>query len=314
MDQKESPKMPSWIGIVLALVLIVVLVVGVKSFLFAPKVAEDPVVAIVNTERVRLSYLDKKYNELGPERALQTSRDEFLNQMIDQRVLIQEAKRRNISIAPQEVLNAYDLLLNKSRLTREKFRTQMITRNLTEDDILSTIQNTLLIEELIEDVMPKNFSDEDLKRVYDANKASFTLKDAVRASHIVVNDIEVALDLIKRARAGEDFGLLAQDLSLDPRAKTSKGDLGWFQKGMVPDEVENVAYALKVAEVSDPIRSEKGWIVLKLTGKQPTLALSFDQARPTLEREFRENLRKKIAQDLLKELKSRAKIEKFEIK
>ena len=314
MDQKEPPKMPSWIGIVLALILIVVLVVGVKSFLFAPKEIEDPVVAIVNTERIRLSYLDKKYNEMGPERALQTSRDEFLDQLIDQRILIQEAKRRNISIAPQEVLNAYDLLLNKSRLTREKFRTQMITRNLTEDDILSTIQNTLLIEELIADVMPENLSDEeDLKRVYDANKASFTLKDAVRASHIMVKDIEVALDLIKRARAGEDFGLLAQNLSLDPRAKTSKGDLGWFQKGMLPDEVETVAYALKVGEVSGPIRSEKGWIVLKVTAKQSTLSMNFEQAQPTFEKEFTQNLRKELVQQLLKELKSRSKIEKFEI-
>ena len=72
-----------------------------------------------------------------------------------------------------------------------------------------------------------------------------------------------------RAKKGEDFTALAKELSEEPGAKESGGDLGFFPKDRMVPEFAEVAFSEKVGEISDPVRTQFGWHVIKVTEKKP---------------------------------------------
>lgn len=89
----------------------------------------------------------------------------------------------------------------------------------------------------------------------------------VRASHILVKTEEEANDLLAKLNEGADFGELAEEHSLCP-SKRDGGDLGYFGKGMMVKPFEDAAFAMDAGEVSQPVETQFGWHLIKLTDKQ----------------------------------------------
>jgi peptidyl-prolyl cis-trans isomerase D len=101
-------------------------------------------------------------------------------------------------------------------------------------------------------------------------------KDFVRASHILLNatsgpdsvaKIQKAKDILRRARSGENFSKLVAEFSEDFGSKVTDGDLGWNGKGGWVKPFEQAAFAARVGEIVGPIRSQFGWHIIKVTGK-----------------------------------------------
>lgn len=86
----------------------------------------------------------------------------------------------------------------------------------------------------------------------------------VRASHILVPTEQEARDLKARMENGEDFGQLAQQHSQCPSGR-SGGDLGFFGKGMMVPEFEKAAFASQLNEVSEPVKTQFGYHLIKVT-------------------------------------------------
>lgn len=89
----------------------------------------------------------------------------------------------------------------------------------------------------------------------------------VRASHILVKTEEEAKDLLAKLNEGADFGELAEEHSLCP-SKRDGGDLGYFGKGMMVKPFEDAAFSMEAGEVSQPVETQFGWHLIKLTDKQ----------------------------------------------
>lgn len=102
---------------------------------------------------------------------------------------------------------------------------------------------------------------EEVKAYYD------NYESEIQASHILVEDEELAKDLIKRINAGEDFAELAKEFSTDTGSGSLGGDLGSFGKGMMVPEFEAAAYALEIGNVTpEPVESQFGYHIIKKTG------------------------------------------------
>ncbi len=151
--------------------------------------------------------------------------------------------------------------------------------------------------------------DEELKKLYESNKARFR---ELKASHILFKasteaefkDAKVKADALRaRLVAGLDFGTTAEAQSEDPSAKGSKGSLGWFRSGAMVKAFEDAASALKEGEISQPVRTPFGLHLIRLDGRrEKPFEEAKDQLRQEQERQ-RFNLR---AKERLEQLRKRA--------
>ena len=89
----------------------------------------------------------------------------------------------------------------------------------------------------------------------------------IRASHILVKTEDEAKDLLAKLKEGADFGELAQEYSMCP-SKRDGGDLRFFGKGMMVKPFEDAAFSLEIGEISQPVETQFGWHLIKLTDKE----------------------------------------------
>ena len=139
-------------------------------------------------------------------------------------------------------------------------------------------------------------SDEDLRALYDEERARFETTEERRARHIlitVVGDQEAparaAADAaVARLRGGEDFAALAAELSADAGSKTQGGDLGWFGRGAgLPAPFEDALFALGVGEISAPVLTDQGFHIIRLDELRSGEQQSFEAVREDLAAETR---------------------------
>jgi len=146
------------------------------------------------------------------------------------------------------------------------------------------------------------------KALFDSRKGQFV---ELRASHILFkaeNDSQVQ-DALKQASelrvkllAGQDFNKTAETVSQDPSAKTNKGDLGWFSSGQMLKPFEQAAAALKIGEISAPVRTSYGIHLIRLDGRRDK---TFDQVKEELKAQLTRERFALKAKDKLEQLRKR---------
>ncbi len=92
------------------------------------------------------------------------------------------------------------------------------------------------------------------------------MSNKIKCSHILVAKQSESLSIIERLKKGEKFGKLAKELSIDSGSGKKDGNLGYFTKGMMVKPFEEVAFKLQIGEVSDPIKTEFGYHIIKRLG------------------------------------------------
>jgi peptidyl-prolyl cis-trans isomerase D len=135
----------------------------------------------------------------------------------------------------------------------------------------------------------------DVQRFYNDNIAQYQTPEQIRASHILLNTPgkdEAAVkrqaeDILKQARAGADFAALATKFSEDEGSKVNGGDLDYFSRGRMVPEFETAAFALKPGEISEPVKSQYGYHIIKLVDRKPAVTRSFDEVRPQIEEQLK---------------------------
>ena len=88
----------------------------------------------------------------------------------------------------------------------------------------------------------------------------------IKCSHILVKKHSEALEIFERLKKGEKFGKLAKELSIDSGSAKKDGNLGYFTKGMMVKPFEEAAFKLQIGEMSEPIKTEFGYHIIKRFG------------------------------------------------
>lgn len=117
-----------------------------------------------------------------------------------------------------------------------------------------------------------------LKKVYDQEVAKLEPREEFRARHILVKTEEDAFEVIERLNRGADFADLAKEMSTGPSGAQG-GDLGYSQKGRMVPEFEKAALALEKGAISEPVKTQFGWHVIKLEDKRMSQPPAFEDVK-----------------------------------
>lgn len=147
-------------------------------------------------------------------------------------------------------------------------------------------------------------SEEDVRAAYDAEAAKVAQTERIRARHILVGTEKEAKDILARLDKGEKFEDLAKQYSLDG-SKDYGGDLGYFTAPEMVPEFSKAAFALKQGEISQPIKTDFGWHIIKLEDRKMGAAQPYDQVKPAIRNVL---LRKKV-QEVMASVRDSSKIE-----
>ncbi|TVY05425.1 peptidylprolyl isomerase [Paenibacillus cremeus] len=269
MNKKTSNK--TWI----AAFLVVFVAFGSYVMIYPPKGKAEEAAAKVNGVTIGKTEVLNQVMASGGK--------ELLNQMIDNEVIRQEAKKAGITVTAADVDN--ELASTKKMFpTEDAFNQALTSSGMTVDALKQQLETQVTLRKLLEPQI--NVTDEDIKQYYDQNLESMKTPEQVKASHILVATKEEAESILKDLKNGADFATVAKEKSTDTATKDNGGDLSYFGKGEMDAAFEKAAFALPVGQLSDVIQTSFGYHIIKVTDHKqattPTLDEKKDEIRETL--------------------------------
>ena len=173
---------------------------------------------------------------------------------------------------------------------------------------LAYFRDKLLLDEHLEREVKKAVTPEAVRKLYDDTIKNVKPEQEVHARHILVETEDEAKKAQARVKAGEDFGKLAGELSKDPGSKGEGGDLGFFTQDRMVQPFAETAFKLEAGQVSDPVKTQFGWHLIKVEEKRTRPVPPFDEMKEQVE----QYLTRKTQQDVVLGLRDKAKIERLD--
>lgn len=258
---REGLHKKSTLMILLAMILIVALIgVGCKS-----TASGSNVVASVNGEPITK---DQLY-----ELMVQQYGADALDSLISDKIVELESKDKKITITDEDVNTELTKYIEQYG-GQGAFDQALASSGYSIEDIKKNVKMNLTMVKLLEPGI--TITDDEMKQYFTENKSSFNQSEQVRASHILVATEETAKEVESKLAAGGDFAKLAAEYSTDPGTKDKGGDLGFFGKGEMVPEFENVAFALEPGKVSEPVKSDYGYHIIKVVEKKAAQEATFE--------------------------------------
>mgnify|MGYP002348938311 FL=1 len=248
----------------------------------APVRAQDanPVLAKVNGVEIRQNDVTLAEEELAPNLAQMdpaTKRDNVLAFLIDMKIVAKAAEDKKIA-------------------ERADFKSR-----------LDFARNRILMDQLLAAEGKAAATDEAMKKVYEEAAKQISSDQEVHARHILLETEDEAKAVIEELKKGADFAELAKKKSKDPGASDG-GDLGFFTKDQMVPEFSAAAFALEPGKISEPVKSQFGWHVIKVEEKRNRKAPEFDQVKGQIET----YVSRKAQADYVTKLRQAAKVERLD--
>jgi peptidyl-prolyl cis-trans isomerase C len=171
-------------------------------------------------------------------------------------------------------------------------------------------RNKLLMETLLQSEGKAAITDQATRKVYDEAVKQMAGESEVRARHILVATENEAKAILAEIKKGTDFSELARQKSKDPGAAAEGGDLGYFSKEQMVPEFAEVAFKLEKGQLSDPVKTQFGWHIIKVEDKRTKPAPDFAQVKDQVET----FVMRKAQADYIAKLREGAKIERMDKK
>jgi parvulin-like peptidyl-prolyl isomerase len=274
----------------------------------------NAVVALVNNEPVTKLEVDTIVVEMlrdasnVTDEQVRAARERAREGLIQQKLLVQEARRRQIEVEP-EAVNAEVERYKKMGIDAED-RRDLIRERLLVANLLRRLQSA------------RSITPDQVAAYYRQHPDDFVLPER---RHVFVLGIYAssyggdkakakaeAEEILKRLKEGEDFAALARKHS-DWAYADKGGDAGWLERGSLVEPLDAVAAKLKPGEVSDLIETDDGYLLVKVAGVQPPSRQSLAEARDQIEQRLLAQYRQKRRRQLIEQLKASASILRFDL-
>lgn len=240
----------------------------------------ETILASFSGQTITLGEFNQLWEEVPEDYKLQLDKSMVLDQMISEKLLIQEAKNMGLE-EDNDVLEQI-----------KKISEQILVQVLIEREILDKAK----------------IDDEEILEYYEQNKDSFTEKEQVYLYNILLETEEEAQDILEQLKAGGDFSEIAKEKSTGPSAAQG-GDLGYLARGTIILEIEEVVFALELEELSEVIKTDFGFHILKITEKKPESVTTLEDIKEDIIQTLLPDKQKEAFESLLEELKNKSEIE-----
>ena len=246
----------------------------------APASASDPVIARVNGVDITQGDLALAEEDMGadmPATSPEAKRENLISYLADIIMVTQAADKKNLGDNPD-------------------FKRR-----------LAFLRNKLLMGYELQREAKTALTDEALHQTYDEAVRSMAGQEEVHARHILVEDENEAKSLLEQLKSGADFAALAKEKSKDPGAAEG-GDLGYFPKNQMVPEFADVAFKMYPGQLSNPVKTQFGWHVIKVEDRRTKQPPEFDKVKDQLEA----YLARKAQTDFITKLRQSAKVERLD--
>jgi peptidyl-prolyl cis-trans isomerase C len=245
---------------------------------------ENKILATVEGKDITSQDVNIFLQQLGEQRAAQFNNDEgkaqILNELVNQRLLLADA------------------IDNKVEET-EVFKQEL-------ERLKETVLTQININNLL---MSAKVSEEELQAHFDANKEKYAKPAEVSASHILVDDEKVCQEIYTKIKNNEiDFATAAKEHSSCP-SKEQGGSLGSFSRGRMVPEFEEAAFNMEVGQISEPVKTQFGYHIIKVDEKTPAQDVELSQVKQTIANELMTLKQREVYVAKVEELKNKYKVD-----
>lgn len=301
------------------LIVSLVVVIAILALVFnldklsVPKsIVSTGAAATVNGEEVSIEELDSRYGFFFflagyPEEYKQMiTKESFLDTLINEKLLLQEAASQDITVTDKTVDESIDELIETSPLSREELEKRLEENGFSMDDLNEYYKKQIIITKLLNLTAFSGIAitDSEIAEYYDENKEQYVaVEGQIRARHILVETKDEAEEILDELLKGVDFATLAKSRSIGPSAAAG-GELGFFSRGQMVPEFEEAAFALRINEISKPVKTEFGWHIIE---REPN-KIYLIEVRDSIKSFLLTEKQKQVIEDYLNELKDKADI------
>ncbi|MCK2005235.1 peptidylprolyl isomerase [[Brevibacterium] frigoritolerans] len=262
MKLLKSTKAYIWAGSIL-------IIAGIMAFAMISSM--DKTIASIDGEKINE---DELYDALVAGYGADT-----LDLLITNKLVELEAEKAGIKIKDEEIQKEIDVMVESygdEKSLKEQLEASGSSMDALKKDIVVYLQTKKLVEPRI------TVTDDEISTYFEDNKDTFAQAEQVEASHILVEDEKTAKKVAKELAAGGDFAKLAAEYSTDTETADNGGSLGYFGKGDMAEEFEDVAFDLDINKVSEPVKTEYGYHIIKVTGKKEAKKANLEDSKEVI--------------------------------
>ena len=280
-------------------VLMAMLIAGILITSGCKKIGSDKVAILVNDQPITVQELQKsvqqqlsspflaQFDKKSDDYQLLVlmAKDKAVNELIVKKIIEAEIIKRGITVSDDD-LKAYKEKMIEQVGGTDNFNMILAKNNINENQFNEMIANEIQVSRLINALSPVSVLDSDIKKFYEENKASkFAHPDMVRASHILLKDKAKAEEVLAMAKAEKaDFAALAKKYSEDPGSGKNGGDLGFFAREDMVKPFSDAAFKLKPDTVSDLVKSEFGYHIIKVTDRKKASVTPYEEVKSEIKK------------------------------
>lgn len=257
------------------------------------------------------------------DKQMEEIRNRAIDELITEELIYQDAKRMGIVIPEKEIDDRLKEI-KKGYPSEDAFNKLLAANDLDPSSYKRLIERELLIKKVRERLFgkPVKLSNKEVKEYFDKNRERFREPEKIRLRQILIKlppytsnegwekGKKKAEDILTELKAGKDFSRLAKESSDDP-SKEKGGDMGLIHRGRLEPFIEDIAFSMKVGEISDVIQTIYGYHIIKLEEKKEAEYVPYSRVKEKLKKDMEEIAMEDKKRDWIKGLKEKADIKHY---